>query len=339
MKMLDGDESLDVVLVTQLPPDSWFEGFAIRPNNHVLAARLDAPVVYDIDAEDEDAEPEPMFEFPGVAAALNLVPIPGKPDQYSVITSEVSDISNTRWEGFAVWLLDLSGDEPKATKNGDVLDIILPLGLCPVTERFVIVADSAQSCLQCLDVTTGKSSVLLADKKSMDPQGEDAFFGVNRICIVGHYIWYSNYSAGTIHKVPFALESNDTDAPLRITGPVEMIADDLRHCDGFQVKPDGSAAFTLNWNDGSLVKTDLTSAVAGNAVSTPVIDRLLNPTSIELGPVINGRQKLFLICCGEIEVGWIKDPWSWNDIANAVVTSVEVEVSSDRASVISKGSR
>lgn len=337
--MLDEDDSIDVVLVTQLPPDSWFEGFAVRPDNHVLAARLDAPVVYDIDAEDSDAEPEPVFEFPDVAAALNLCPIPGRPDEYSVITSEVSDIPATRWEGFAVWHLDLSdGETPKATKKGEVGGIGLPLGLCSVTDRYIIVADSGRSCLQCLDVTTGQSSVLLADKETMDPQGEDAFFGVNRVSIVDKHIWFTNYSAGTIHRVPFALDGANDKTPLRITGPVELITDDLRHCDGFQVKPDGSAAYTLNWNDGSLVKTDLRKAQDGVTVSTPILDRLLSPTCVELGPEIDGKQKLFVICCGEIEVGWIKDSSSWKDIANAITTSVEVEVSSDRASTVSRGS-
>ncbi|KAH8199554.1 hypothetical protein TruAng_006305 [Truncatella angustata] len=338
--MVDDDGTLDVVLVTQLPPDSWCEGFAIRPNNHVLAARLDAPVVYEIDPEDPEAQPQTVFEFPGVAAALNLAPIPGRPDQYSVITSEVSDLTSTRWEGFAVWHLDLNtGGEPKATKKGEVKDIILVLGLCPVTEKFILVADSAQSCIQVLDVTTGKSSVLLSDKQSMDPEGEDAFFGVNRMCIVGNYIWYSNYSAGTIHRVPFELDNSNAHAPVRITGSVERIVDDLGHCDGFQVKPDGSAAYTLNWNTGSLVRSDLTKALSGSAASEPVLSMLVNPTCVELGPEINGKQKLFVVCCGEIDVGWINDTPTWKDIANGIDATVEIEVHSDRGSVISRTSQ
>ncbi|KAK9778235.1 hypothetical protein SCAR479_05205 [Seiridium cardinale] len=322
--MLGDDDTLDVVLVTQLPPDSWFEGFAIRPNNHILAARLDLPVVYDIDAEDPDTEPVPVYEFPGVAAALNLCAIPGRSDEYSVITSQVSDIAQSRWEGFAVWYLDLRiAGAPKAKRMGNINDIALPLGLCPVTARFILVADSAKSCIQCLDVTTGKSSVFLADEKSMVPNGEDAFFGVNRMCLVGGYLWYSNYSAGTIHRVACELAEGKANMPLRTTGPVEVIADDLRHCDGFQIRPDGSVAYTLNWNDGSLVKTDLENMVDGKAQSKPFLDRLVNPTCIELSVGSNDRPKLFVICCGEIDVGWINNTMSWNDIANITAATVQ----------------
>lgn len=338
--MLDGDAALDVVLVTQLPPDSWFEGFSVRPNGHVLAARLDAPLVYDVDTADPESEPHPIFKFPGVAAALNLVPIPGRQDEYSVITSRLSDLAAPRWEGFAVWHLDLSNPgAPKATEKGDLEDIVLPLGLCPVTERLILVADSARSCICCLDVTSGKSSILLSHKQSMQSHGEDAFFGVNRICIVGKHIWYSNYSAGTIHRVPFKLDTGNPKDPIRIDGSVEVVADDLRHCDGFQVKPDGSAAYTLNWNDGSLVKTEIAKPGRSPAVSKPVLGNLDNPTCVEFGEDADGKQKLFVICNGEIEVGWIKDTMSWKDIANVMATTVEVEVHSDRASLLSRASK
>ncbi|KAI5917052.1 hypothetical protein F4810DRAFT_94786 [Camillea tinctor] len=323
------DDEVDVVLVTQLPADSWIEGLAVRPNNHILAASLAEPVVYNIDAEDPDAVPEPVFTFPGVGAALNLCPIPGRNDEYSVITSEISDVITARWETFAVWHLKVSPDGPAvATKMGDVTDIVLALGLCPVTERFILVADSARTCIQVLDVTTGKSSVLLSDDASMRPKDAEAFFGINRICIVGGYIWFSNYSVGSIHRVPYELDESHPEMPLRITGSVEMMTDDLLHCDGFQVLPDASAAYTVNYMEGTLVK----SALNKDTKSIPVMDKLVSPTGVEMGKGPDGKPKLFVICCGEIEVGWLNDGVSWKDIANIAATTVEVTVSSDRDS-------
>ncbi|KAI1496255.1 hypothetical protein F5X99DRAFT_414303 [Biscogniauxia marginata] len=322
------DDDVDVVLVTQLPADSWIEGLAVRPNNQILAASLAEPVVYNIKAEDPDAVPEPICTFPGVGAALNLCPIPGRNDEYSVITSEISDVVTARWEAFAVWHLQLSpdGSSPaKVTKMGDVQDIVLALGLCPVTERFTLVADSARTCIQCLDVTTGKSSVLLADEESMKPKDADSFFGVNRVCIVDGYIWYSNYSVGSIHRVPYKLDDTNPDMPLRITGPVELVKDDLRHCDGFQVLPDASSAFTVNYMEGTLVK----SVLKRNTESKKVMDKLISPTGVEMGRGPDGKPKLFVICCGEIEVGWINDNVSWKDIASITAATVEVTISSD----------
>ncbi|KAF3017129.1 hypothetical protein G7054_g2864 [Neopestalotiopsis clavispora] len=333
--MLEGNiDDLDIVLVSQLPPDSWFEGFAIRPNNHILAARLDAPVVYDIDAEDPDAEPQPVFEFPGVQAAMNLARIPGRPDEYSVMTCEVSDLAQTRWAGFAIWHLDLSTEgQPKATKKGDVTDIVLPLGLYPATDRFLLVADSAQTCLQVLDVTTGKSSVLLKHPESMNAKTSDDFFGINRISIVNDYIWYCNYSQGNIYRVPFELDESNIEKPLKITGTPELITDGLDQCDGFQVKPDGSYCLTVNSDDGTLARTDIGKTKEEGATCTMAMNMLINPTVVELGPETDGKQKVFIICCGEINVGWLNDNFSWRDIANAIDETVEVDVQSARASI------
>ncbi|ETS86235.1 hypothetical protein PFICI_00063 [Pestalotiopsis fici W106-1] len=333
-------DDLDVVLVTQLPPDSWFEGFAIRPNNHILAARLDAPVVYDIDAADPDAEPQPVFEFPGVAAAMNLARIPGRPDEYSVMTCEVSDLAHTRWEVFAIWHLDLSTEgEPKATKKGDITDIVLPLGLWPVTDRFLLVADSAQSCLQVLDVTTAKSSILLADAKSMNAKSNEDFFGINRISVVNDHIWFCNYSQGAIYRVPFELDESNAEKPVRITGPVELVAEGLDQCDGFQVKSDGSLALTVNSDDGTLMRTDIEKSDVGASTCSIAMNMLINPTVVELGPETDGKQTVFVICCGEINVGWLNDNFSWRDIANAIDETVVVDVQSARTSIRSGASQ
>ncbi|KAI1493345.1 hypothetical protein F5X96DRAFT_225701 [Biscogniauxia mediterranea] len=323
------EDDVDVVLVTQLPADSWIEGLAVRPNNHILAASLAEPVVYNIDAEDPDAVPEPVCTFPGVGAALNLCPIPGRSDEYTVITAEISDVVTARWETFAVWHMKVNADgSAVATKMGDVPDVVLALGLCPVTERFVLVADSARTCIQCLDVTTGKSTVLLADDESMKAKDAEAFFGVNRVCIVDGYIWYSNYSVGSIHRVPYELDESHPELPLRITGPVEMMTDDLSHCDGFQVLPDASAAYTINYMEGTLVKTVLKK----DTQSIQIMDKLVSPTGVEMGKGPDGKPKLFVVCCGEIEVGWLNDSVSWKDIANIAATTVEVTVSSDQES-------
>ncbi|KAI1848183.1 hypothetical protein JX266_005896 [Neoarthrinium moseri] len=327
----DGD--VDVVLVTQLPPDSWFEGFAVRPNNHLVAARLDAPSIYDLDAENPDAEPQPLCELPGAASAINLVAVPGRQDEYSIITSDICDLAACRWQDFAVWHLKINPDgKAEATKKGEIKDIALPLGLCAVNEQYILVADSVKLCIQVLDVTTGQSEVLLADEESMKPKGEDAFFGINRICLAGGYLWYSNYGAGSIHRVPYELDGSNPRVPLKVTGPVELVADDLKHCDGFQVTPGGSAAYTLNSVDGNLMKTDVKSLQGAKAQSVNVQERLVSPTCLELGTPGKGKQKIFVMCCGEIDVGWLdaSDKLSWTEWSKIQVSStVEVTVTTE----------
>ncbi|KAI1842434.1 hypothetical protein JX265_010408 [Neoarthrinium moseri] len=328
---MSGDNSaLDVVLVTQLPPDGWFEGFAIRPSNHILVPDLNSPVVYDLDPEDPDSEPQIVYTFPDVVATLNLCPVPGRADTYTVLTADFCDLAASRWEGFAVWQLDLSAPaSPKAAKTGDLKDIVLPLGLCPVAERFALVADSTKACISVLDVTKGTSTTLLTDKASMEPQGENGIFGINRLSIAGGYIWYSNFSGGTIHRAPYKMEPADGQTPLRIVGPVELVTDNLIHCDGFHVSSDGKTAYTANCLDGCLVETDLTKVGGGGASSKQVLDRLISPTCLEIGTDANGKRKVFVICCGEIEVGWMTGGPSWKDIANATVATVEVTVSTE----------
>lgn len=76
----------DIVLVTQLPSDSLFEGFAMRPNGHMLLTRLDMCELYTLDAENPDAEPCLLeTNFPGANGLINLCPLQGRSDEYAVI--------------------------------------------------------------------------------------------------------------------------------------------------------------------------------------------------------------------------------------------------------------
>lgn len=104
----------------------------------------------------------------------------------------------------------------------------------------------------------------------------------------------------------------------------------VTHCDGLAITKDQTAAYTANYVHGYLWKVEL-DPETGDAVETRVVmDKLVSPTAVELAYPANGTgdgaPKLFVVCCGEIEVGWVNDDArSWSDLA-AINESVDVTI-------------
>ncbi|KAL7622211.1 hypothetical protein AAE478_007714 [Parahypoxylon ruwenzoriense] len=316
--MLEDGSVEDVVLVTQLPSDSWFEGFALRPNGKILTSRLDEPELYTFNAEDPEAIPQVIHNFEEEANGLiNVCPIPGSNDEYLVL-SGVVDLANIEFEQFIVWRVSLSPDDsspPKVTKITEIQNTGFCIGLIAVTDRIVLVPDSYKSCIWRLDIQTGEVALLAADDTMKAASGAGDFFGLNRVRITDEYLWFTNTSAGILCRIPIEQVPDEPSVGLRLTGTVQVIVDDIPHCDGLALSRDQKAVYTCSYTDGHIWKVDI--GPAGKGTTSVVMRNLACPTAVEL-IYVNNRPKIFIVCCGEIEMNWFvqNDQNPWSEVAN-----------------------
>ncbi|KAI8963258.1 hypothetical protein F5Y11DRAFT_165040 [Daldinia sp. FL1419] len=325
--MVEDGSDQDVVLVTQLPSDSWFEAFALRPNGKILACRLDEPELYTFNPEDSNSTPQLLHTFDSHANGLiDADPIPGTTDEYFIL-STVSNLVNVEFNDFVIWRAVLSPDDntpPKVTKIGEIPDGGLCAAAVAISDRVVILPDSTKNCIWHLDTQTGKSTILISDDSMKIANGEGNFFGLNRICVSDDFIWFTNTSAGTLCRIPIE-RVNDPAVGIRVTGPVQILTDEITDCDGLVLTRDVTAAYTCSYKDGFIWKVNI-DPKTGKATTGVVVRNLASPTAVELR-YVNDRPKLFIVCCGEIQMAWIQDKENpWKDIAdiNSAVT-VQVE--------------
>lgn len=323
----------EVVLIDQLPSNSWVEGLALRPNGHGLLSRLDQPELWSIDISDPEAKPQLLHTFPGANGVINLCALKGCVDEYAVITS-ILDLDTVSFHTFMIWRVSLSADDsrpPKVSKIADVADCGMCISLNPVSERTLLIGDARKGSIIRLDIVTGKSSVLIADE-SMELYGKDDFFGLNRVHLSDHHLWFTNNSGGMLCRIPIEWDESDPDVGVRTTGPVELVVEDIPHCDGLALSTDATTAYMANYLGGMLWRVDIDPAT-GTGKTHTVMEHLVSPTSMEL-VYGNGKPKLYVVCCGEIEIGWVHndDRRSWSDLANInEAVEVSVTVTTDEA--------
>ena len=319
----------DIVLVTQLPSQSWFEGFAMRPNGHILAARLDEPELYTWDPKNPDSEPTMLIEFPDASSAVNIVALPDNPDTYIAIAAIFSMACATECEDFVLWKVDFdpskSADSPPTlTKILALDDVAMAIGVTPISGDTLLIADSFQASIFVVDLPTRSIHKLIGHDALM-PASIDERFGINRMRLVDNHIWFTNNSKGIIGRI--AIEQEPADGKyggrsIRLSGPadadsstrVQIVTSDVMHCDGLVVLPDGSAAYTASYNEGLLWRVDVNKETHEGTV-TPIMSNLVYPTALEL--VTSGNKtRMYIICCGEIEPGWVTshDRMSWSDL-------------------------
>ncbi|KAI0877462.1 hypothetical protein GGS24DRAFT_118743 [Hypoxylon argillaceum] len=322
----------DVVLITQGASDSWFEGFVIRPNGKVLATRLDKPELYTFEPEDEDAVPELVCTLPDCNSLINICSIPGYEDEYFVLASTV-DLEAVTHKDAWLWRITMGSDSspPQTVRVTSAPEEGFCLGVKAVSDRVVLLPDGRTSCIWHLDTETGKKTVFADDKLMVRGAGE-GFFGVNRLQIVGNYVYFTNSSCGSVCRIPVEFDTSNKEVGIRMAGPVQTILDDLPpNLDGLAVSEDQTHAYVASHIDGHLHKVQI-DPTTGKGTSHVILSSLDNPTGVNLAlsPGNPGKMKLYIVCCGEIEVAWMPredSPWeAIRDINSAVTVTVTQEV-------------
>lgn len=322
----------DIHLITQLPQNAWFEGFAIRPNGYLVVSRLDEPILYTFDAEDRQAEPQEVYTFSDFTGLINLCPIPGRHDEFAVMTGcpdiDAMDIDNKNYTLWRVTFTSLT--DVTVAKMASLDDYGFSIGIIPASEHTLLIADSLRHRICTLDIATGTSKVLVEDLSMKAVDG--APFGLNRLRIAVGHVWFTNTSAGTLCRFPISVEG----AVVKATGPVQVITDDVEHCDGLVVAPDASAAWTASMYNDWLWRIDLDKDGDEIFATTSVVkDNLINPTAVEPFEA-DGRLRLYVVCNGDKEEQhvWIRkgqeNPWvAFQSVTVTESVSVSVTVTEE----------
>ncbi|RYO84903.1 hypothetical protein DL766_001061 [Monosporascus sp. MC13-8B] len=301
--MAADDSVPEVVILANIPKDGWYEGSTTRPNGHILATRVLEPELHDFDPDQPDEPPRLVHTFPDANTAMYISPLKGCQDEYVVYTADVEwdslEISN-----YIVWRVAFKGDNdepPIVTRIAILPDAGCCMGCVSVTERTLLISDAYKDNIWLLDISTGRISVFLADdtmRKTGD--GKTGRFGICAIRINGDYLWFANASAGTLCRIPIALEDDGAGWDVRPTGPVEIVADDVPNTNGLVLTKDAGAAYCVDYNEGILrqVKIDLKT---GKGETRVIVADLISPTVMELvHSRSDGRPMLGIICSGKL---------------------------------------
>ncbi|KAG8161338.1 hypothetical protein KVR01_009602 [Diaporthe batatas] len=317
----------DIHLVTQLPQNAWFEGFAIRPNGYILVSRLDEPILYTFDAEDRSAEPQEVHTFADATGLIQICPIMGRHDEYAVISGTPDlDAMHFNQTNYILWRVAFSSTtDVTVTKIADLSEYKFSIGVMPASEHTLLIADTFRNCICALDIATGTSKVLMEDPSMAAVDG--APFGLNRLRIAVGFVWFTNTSAGTLCRFPVSVEGREVKA----TGPVETICDTVEHCDGLALAADASAVWTASVINDWLWRIDLKKDGDKITTTTSVVkENLYSPTAVE-PHYVGDKLRLYVVCNGDRDedMGWIKrDDRPWPDFQNITVTeSVSVSIS------------
>ncbi|KAF2146967.1 uncharacterized protein K452DRAFT_283152 [Aplosporella prunicola CBS 121167] len=311
--------SYEVVPVSHLPPNSWFEGFAVRPNGTLLGTRLDKPELYTLDPSDHETDPELLHTFPDATGAMNICPMDsGDEEEYAVIAGSC-DLQNVRFDSGCIWRVAIKDGAPVVSKIADLPDAGFCVAIAAAGPRALLVADSYKCRIWRVDTQTGEVSVFLEDETMKIASDED-FFGINRIRISHGYVWYTNTSAGLLCRVPVELAD---DVGVRTTGPVEIITASLLHCNGLAVSEDGKSCFTVGHMSGVLWKIDIDAN--GKGTTSVLRGDLESPTCVVMRP--GGEEpKLFVACGGESDIDSVGEEEVVEEVELPPLKDLEISV-------------
>ena len=323
------DEHLgEIVLIDQLPSDAWAEGVAIRPNGNALTSRLDEPELYAIDLNTarsgdqngyDTVPPKLIHKFTNASSVFNLCALKGTTrEEYAVISgyADLANLESATFHSFVLWRVvpapDGSDEPTEVTKITDIKAGQFCMGMYAVSDTVLLIADAHSSCIWRVHLPTGTVTTLLEDPIMRPQDGE--FFGVNRVKISAGYVWFTNTSTGTFSRAK--TEFIDDGKDVKVTGPVEPIADGLANAEGLVMSEDSKQAYVVSYASGHLWRIDI-DIEAGKGTVNTLREDLVSPTTMELVyPEDGGKPTLYIVCCGAVEESWLHgERGAWFDLA------------------------
>ncbi|CAM1511025.1 Fc.00g085380.m01.CDS01 [Cosmosporella sp. VM-42] len=223
---------------------TWFENISIRSNGTILATRLDVPELWAIDPT--TGKGSVLLRLPESAAAAKAL------TGICELSSDVFAVGNIDYDPFsggapqagncAVWLADLTGEEPKFSKVVDIPEIGMINGMATWDSKTVLVTDCLNGKVYKLDVTTGSYSIALEDETMTLPPNAPFPFAINGLKVyrtaTQAYVYYTTTTRASVFRIPVT-------ADIQSAGPVETLASGLL-CDDFAVAKDGSVYVCTN---------------------------------------------------------------------------------------------
>lgn len=243
---------------------TWFENLAVRSDGSILATRMDAPEIWQIDPATNTGEP--LVTVPSTLSTTGITEL--TPDVFVFAVSNFSFVEPVGLTpgSLAVWKVDLNenedGDaEPELVAEFPEAEFLN--GMATWDDKRVLVGDTMVNVVYLLDVETGEFEVAL--------DGPEVS-GVNGIRVHEGDVYAVNTNDNLLYRIPV-----DDDA--RSAGEAEVVSEALG-LDDFDFGPDG-AIYAANMSGNAVVKIQdgEVTTIAGGGDSREV----LGPTSVRIG--------------------------------------------------------
>ncbi|CAH0015906.1 unnamed protein product [Clonostachys rhizophaga] len=303
----------EIILIDELPRETWPMAAAIRPNGNMLLPRLNGTELYNTQHPKThsnaclSSEPKLVHSFPDATSVFNICRLKGtRREEYAVLTAIV-DLETPEVYNTAVWRVVLSaGDateeiKPEVTKIADIPEAQLCIGMTSAPDHTLLVADSGAGCIYRIDVESGTLSIFHRDE-SMRPATRKDALGISRIRVLGNYLFYTNTSRGTFCRLPVRWTEDGQD--LQPAGACQTMARGLANADGMAITRDGSTAYIGSYISGTLWKVDI-DFETGSGIVHILRERIPDPTGLELVYAEQNQEPtLFVVCCGCLGQEW-----------------------------------
>ncbi|KAL4733537.1 hypothetical protein BDV11DRAFT_175599 [Aspergillus similis] len=159
---------------------SWFENLAVRSDGTLLATRIDAPELWNIEPNGNSSRSgngSLLVTFPNAMSTLGITEIAR--GIFAVVAGNLSLPSVTPTPGsFAIWTVDLTGAVPStrflaSIPDGDFLD-----GMTMFNDDLLLISDASKGTIWRLNVKTGEYSVALSHSSMVPAAGQPVTVGV-----------------------------------------------------------------------------------------------------------------------------------------------------------------
>lgn len=268
----------------QLPAiGNVLENLALRQNGNILATRIDAPEVWEIAPNGKNASL--LFTFPGATGASGIREV--EPNIFAVAVAKISSpVSATDNK---VWTLDmtLGPAKPgfaKIRATVTAATVLNGMAVVPGLKRTVLCSDHVQGAVYAIDLVTGSSRVVIADKATMLPVGSNpdpnfAPVGVNGLALSakGDTLYYTSSFQGALYAMSVDPQSGESQ------GPAQLVAT-LSGPDDLALGSSGETAYVASQTDSSLSRVTLRNGHVTTLVSSKEI---AGPSAVALHATFN----------------------------------------------------
>ena len=209
---------------------TWFENIAVRSNGLLLATRVDAPEVWQIDPTTGTGSVVVTFPPPitGVTGITELTA-----DVFAIGAGQYNAGSGTVVGSWEIHLVDFaSPGSLTPTLVTKIPEAGLINGLATWDENTVLAADSEFGALYKVDVGARSAAKVLQHEEMTSPAGAPMQIGINGVKVRDGHVYFSNSMRQSVYRVA-------VNAGLDAAGPVETLASGFM-VDDFALDADGT---------------------------------------------------------------------------------------------------
>ncbi|KAG9185448.1 hypothetical protein G6011_07992 [Alternaria panax] len=194
--------AVNVSTVYQFPNGTWLENISPMRNGSLLVTAFDPARVFIVHPQNSPTTISTIATFPNTTGALGITEY--RKDIFAVIVAEPAPDNPPTLQNSSLWKIDMSSKDQgvKVSMMAELPDLALPNGMATLDHSLLLLADSYFGNIVALNVTTGKTEVVLEDPSlASNLSAPGSPLGVNGIKVHEDYVYYSNTVQSLVGRV------------------------------------------------------------------------------------------------------------------------------------------